>query len=331
MAKDAVFKIKAPILFAHRGGACEVPESTWEAFENGVIKAKVDILELDVQLTKDNQIVVWHGPSLNNVWIEDLSPSLAQRKQKKKTDIMQFSWGDLKDKAWVIEPVYSSVEDIREEKVKKIPQRKLILLSDFLDNVNRFDTDEKKIPINIEMKGEKIPGISSSKFLNRKIMRTFVELLESKGNGRTILVASTKKRVLDRFVEMGGRFPINVPMSEQLGYLTKVRPWYLRTAGRLLQIFPSIRRGIDLRDRAFQTSHHLLTQSLVDEVHKVHGAIHVFLTKFAFFKPLIKDKNMDEQVLKTALFKLLETGVDGIMTDYPVLVSNVLNEWKSSH
>jgi len=39
---------------------------------------------------------------------------------------------------------------------------------------------------------------------------------------------------------------------------------------------------------------------------------------------------MDEQVLKTALFPLLETGVNGIMTDYPVLVSNVLNEWKSS-
>ncbi len=132
------------------------------------------------------------------------------------------------------------------------------------------------------------------------------------------------------FHPMGGRFPINVPMSEQLVYLTKVRPWYLRAAGWLLQIFPSIRREIDLRGRAFQTSHHLLTQSLVDEVHKAHGAIHVFLTKFAFFKPLIQDKTMDEQVLKTALFTLLETGVDGIMTDYPLLVSRVLNEWKSS-
>lgn len=330
MAEDAVFKIPTPILFAHRGGACEVPESTWAAFEHAAINAKVDILELDVQLTKDNKVVVWHGPNLDNVWIEGLSPSLAQREQKKKTDIIQFRWGELKNRAWVIEPVYSTVEDIREEEVKKIPQRQLMLLSDFLDNVKRFDTDEKKIPINIEMKGEKIPGISSSKFLNSEIMRTFVELLEARGNGRTILIASTKKRVLDRFVEMGGRFPINVPMSEQLVYFTKVRPWYLRAAGWLLQIFPSIRRGIDLRGRAFQTSHHLLTQSLVDEVHKAHGAIHVFLTKFAFFKPLIQDKTMDEQVLKTALFTLFKTGVDGIMTDYPLLVSRVLNEWKSS-
>jgi len=330
MAKDAIFKLPTPILFAHRGGAGEVPETTWEAFEHAAITAKVDILELDVQLTKDNEIVVWHGPNLDNVWIDGLSSSLALRKKKKKTDIMQFRWGELKDRAWVIEPVYITVEDIREEKVKKIPQRQLMLLSEFLDNVKRFDTDKKKIPINIEMKGEKIPGISPSKFLNRAIMRTFVELLESKGNGRAILVASTRKRVLDRFVEIGGRFPTNVPMSEQLAYLTKVRPWYLRTAGWLLQIFPSIRKRIDLRDRAFQTSHHLLTQSLVDEVHKADGAIHVFLTKFAFFKPLIQDKMMDEQVLKTALFKLLETGVDGIMTDYPLLVSNVLNELKPS-
>ncbi len=35
-------------------------------------------------------------------------------------------------------------------------------------------------------------------------------------------------------------------------------------------------------------------------------------------------------VQRKAFAALLETGVDGIMTDYPVLVSNVLNEWKSS-
>lgn len=330
MTEDAVFNIPTPILFAHRGGVREVPESTWEAFEHAAINAKVDVLELDVQLTEDNEIVVWHGPGLDNVWIDGLTPSLAKRKQKEKRDIMQFRWGELKDRAWVIEPKYSTVQDIEEEKVKKIPKRQLMLLSEFLDKVNRLDRDEKKMPLNIEMKGEKIPYISSSRFLNREIMRAFVELLESRGNGRTIVVASTKKRVLNRFVDMGGRFPINVSMSEQFAYLTKVRPWYLRAAGWLLQVFPSIRRGIDFRGRAFQTSHHLLTQSLVDEVHKGGAAIHVFLSGFAFLGPLIQDKITDEQVLRTALFKLLETGVDGIMTDYPLLMRNILNEWKSS-
>ena len=327
MAADAIFKIPTPILFAHRGGAREVPESTWEAFEHAATKAKADILELDVQLTKDSEIVVWHGPSMDNVWIEGLSPSLTKRRQKKKKDIRHFRWEELKARAWVIEPEYPTVEVIREEDVKKIPQRQLMLLSEFLDNVKQFDTDEKKIPVNIELKGEKVPGISASKFKDPQVMQAFVAILDAKNYGRTILVASTKKSVLDRFIKMGGKFPINVPIRGQLAYLTKVEPWYLKTVGWLLKIFLFIKKKRDLRGKAFQTSHHLLTKSLVDEVHEAGGAIHVFLTKFAFFKPLIQDAEMDEQVLKSAIFALLETGVDGIMTDYPVLVRKVLNQW----
>jgi glycerophosphoryl diester phosphodiesterase len=95
MAEDPIFKIPTPILFAHRGGAAEVPESTWEAFEHAVLNAKVDLLELDVQLTDDNAIVLWHGPNLDNVWIEGLTPCLKQRKKERKKDIMQFRWGEL--------------------------------------------------------------------------------------------------------------------------------------------------------------------------------------------------------------------------------------------
>jgi len=59
-------------LFAHRGGVLEVPEGTQKAFEYARDEAGVDILELDVQLTRDRQFVVWHGPGLDNVLIEVL-------------------------------------------------------------------------------------------------------------------------------------------------------------------------------------------------------------------------------------------------------------------
>jgi len=52
-----------PLLFAHRGGALLAPENTLPAFANGV-RLGADALELDVRLTADNQIIVFHDETL---------------------------------------------------------------------------------------------------------------------------------------------------------------------------------------------------------------------------------------------------------------------------
>jgi len=49
---DPVFKLKTPILFAHRGGVLEAPESTVRAFRYALDVAKAEVLELDVQMTR---------------------------------------------------------------------------------------------------------------------------------------------------------------------------------------------------------------------------------------------------------------------------------------
>lgn len=51
---------------AHRGGSRERLENTIESFENGVKKG-ANILEMDVCLTKDNQIVVIHDNNLKRM------------------------------------------------------------------------------------------------------------------------------------------------------------------------------------------------------------------------------------------------------------------------
>ncbi len=53
-----------PLLFAHRGGAGLRPENTLIAFENAV-QLGVDILELDVHLTADNELVVIHDHTVD--------------------------------------------------------------------------------------------------------------------------------------------------------------------------------------------------------------------------------------------------------------------------
>ena len=63
--KDPIFELKTPLLFAHRGGALEMPESTVMGFNHALNEAKADVLELDVQLTCDGES--WYG--MVHFWI----------------------------------------------------------------------------------------------------------------------------------------------------------------------------------------------------------------------------------------------------------------------
>lgn len=55
----------APLNIAHRGGAEENPESTMLAFRHAVERARADILELDVWLTRDEEVVVFHDDHID--------------------------------------------------------------------------------------------------------------------------------------------------------------------------------------------------------------------------------------------------------------------------
>ena len=61
-----VFKRRAPYIFAHRGGKGNYPEHTRLAFNNAV-NQQVDGFEIDVRLTKDNEIVVLHDLYVDRV------------------------------------------------------------------------------------------------------------------------------------------------------------------------------------------------------------------------------------------------------------------------
>lgn len=52
-----------PLLFAHRGGSALAPENTLAAFQNAA-NIGVDVLEMDVRLTADGELVVFHDETL---------------------------------------------------------------------------------------------------------------------------------------------------------------------------------------------------------------------------------------------------------------------------
>ncbi|MEZ4432251.1 MAG: glycerophosphodiester phosphodiesterase family protein, partial [bacterium] len=54
-----------PLHIAHRGGAALYPENTMLAFEAAVHRHHTDALELDVHLSRDGVVVVFHDDTLD--------------------------------------------------------------------------------------------------------------------------------------------------------------------------------------------------------------------------------------------------------------------------
>ncbi|HPN60500.1 MAG TPA: glycerophosphodiester phosphodiesterase family protein [Bacilli bacterium] len=62
-----VDKGKGPMIAAHRGGKKLNPENTFLAFDDAINRFHIEMLELDLVLTKDNRLVVIHNLSINAV------------------------------------------------------------------------------------------------------------------------------------------------------------------------------------------------------------------------------------------------------------------------
>lgn len=61
-----------PLICAHRGGANINPENTEKAFDYVIKETNyVDIVEIDVRLTKDNVIVINHNSSINDLALDE--------------------------------------------------------------------------------------------------------------------------------------------------------------------------------------------------------------------------------------------------------------------
>jgi len=299
---DPIFKLKTPILFAHRGGVLEAPESTARAFRYALDVAKADVLELDVQMTRDGRFVVWHGPELSNVRIEGIDDRPAKRERNK---IYDYDWDELDGTAWVADP---SVKRLKENQidlsgVPKEQDRRLLLFDVFL---KRFPD----APLNIELKESFKRHINGNDRRGLKDnIRAFSDFLNADAGSRIKVVVSAIDEYIDEFREQNGKaYPTGLSTKEQL-------------------ILHTI--GMKMKNRALETTHSRLvtTREIVDRVREARGTTFVFLTEFGSFLPAI-----DKQVpSRKDIFEILDRGVDGIMTDRPKSVRDIMDRWIASH
>lgn len=289
--KDSIFGLPTPLLFAHRGGAAEVAESTTSAFDHAIAAARADVLEIDVQRTADGEIVVWHGPTLDNVKIASVR---SRRREEAKNHIGRVAWKALKDRAWVRHP---EIEDERDlDRVPEIPERCLMRLVEFLE---RYPTH----PLNIEIKADTFEPTH---------VADLVSVLDADRGHRPILVVSGSDRLIGAFRQLDGdQRPTGLAPIEALGFLARAA-------------IPLVKPP-SLVGKALQSPHALTSATVVGAVHRAGGVAHPFLTRFSALLPGI-DEDCGHPTAQE-LFPILDRGVDGVMTDRPAAVRRQIDAW----
>lgn len=284
---DPLFNKPVPLLFAHRGGAREVPESTRKAFDHAK-RVGSDVLELDIHRTADGEIVVWHGPSLHNVIIQGL-PKPRPRNLK----VTGLDWGTLQD-AWVADPHEDPKHKYTESELAAVPReddRRLLRLEDFLQ-------EYAVEPLNIEIKGS----------IKKHHLESLLDCVGRHRNERVVVFACQRKSIIDRIrdIEQKNPYPTSLSIRGNLRFLL------------------GLVRG-DLAGRAVQTSYALAFKSLVRKIRRRQGAFHIFLSEFTWFFPAIDlyENTPDQNTIK----EYLDRGVDGIMTDRPEHVRGLIDHW----
>ncbi|MEW6219906.1 MAG: glycerophosphodiester phosphodiesterase family protein [Thermodesulfobacteriota bacterium] len=309
---DPVFGQETPLLFAHRGGAREVAESTRRGFRHAV-RVGADVLELDIHVLdrdrtgRQREFVVWHGPGLSNVRLgcfRDARESYPRARTRSENAIGHWTWQDLQGQAWVADPE-AWLEANGDDKpmaaldltgVRREEDRLLMTLQELLEEFPEHHA-------NIELKGRFTPAD----------IEQLVALLDRLRSPRRVtLVTSARRASLVAFRRQSGeRYPTGFSLPGVL-------------AAWLGHLLPA-----DMENRqALQTTCHrrFTPERLIQAVQRRQGAVHVFLTAFTWMAPAIDA--VAGRPTREELFPILDRGVDGVMTDRPERVRGLIEAWR---
>jgi glycerophosphoryl diester phosphodiesterase len=166
------------LIIGHRGAESLAPENTWAAFVAGY-KAGADILEVDVQLTRDGEPVLFHDftlwPKLHDPrWVRDLT-------WKELQDLDVGSWFD---------PAFAG---------ERVPR-----LADVLDWA------EERVALQLDLKHGFVPPDD-----DRLEMATLA-LVEGAGMTKQVVISSWDQVALMRIGARNPEIPLSVNLRERV-------------------------------------------------------------------------------------------------------------------
>jgi glycerophosphoryl diester phosphodiesterase len=259
----AYFAAEHPIRFAHRGSRTLWPENTMYAFAKAVDDLGYRYVELDVQLTRDREVVVFHDPTLDRT-----------------------TNGTGPVSAWGLEDLKLLDAGYRMESEGDHPFRNRDIQIPTLEEVYRTWPD---LHLNIDLKA---PGSEWP----------VAEVIRSLGAEDRTLIASFHDRRIARFRRITkGAVATSAGPRQIMAMLAASRFGRSFAAGIQAFQIPHDYRGLSIGPR------------LVEAVHRSGCQIHLWT---------VNDPG--------DMARYLDLGVDGIMSDRPDLLNDVVAERKAN-
>ena len=288
----------APLNYAHRGGVIDFPENTLYAYAE-VARAGADVLEMDVYQTSDNELVILHDLDVD-------------RTTNGSGDVVDLTLAELRelDAAYWFVPGEGTPHDRPEEAyvfrgiaTGDKPPPPGYSAADF--RIPTLEEALQRFPgelINVELK----PDLDGTGEYERQI----ATLLQRYGRYRDMIAASFVDAALNNFKAVAPCVPTSVPLDQATGLV-------LGSQGG--GIIPPVPEHIAFQV-PFDTSQvnpeqlppgiflEVVTADFVADAHAANLAVQVWTI------------NSCEEMLR-----MIDLGVDAIMTDRPLLLEELLN------
>jgi glycerophosphoryl diester phosphodiesterase len=286
-----------PWNIAHQGGEDEAPSNTMYAFKRAA-KAGVKMLELDVGVTKDDQVIVMHDTSVDRTssGTGEIS-SLTLSEIRKLDNAYWFSRTsgkhydhNLPQSAYPFRGVATG--DRKPPKGYKASDFRITTLSSVLKAF-------PNIPINVEIKGRTAAEEVDGYLYNARVLAKLLK----KQKRRDVVIASFIQEAVNLYHQLDKRLPLAPGVTEAAGFLLSGEPVSEGVAVFQLPVRLGDGPGAMLvADRQY-----------VDKVHAGGYAWH------AWFSGTAPDT---AETWK----QLLKVCVDGIMTSRPVALAKFLDK-----
>jgi glycerophosphoryl diester phosphodiesterase len=192
---------RQPLNIAHQGGEDEFPSNTMYAFKQS-LKAGADMLELDVGVTKDDQVVVMHDTTLNRV--TNGTGTIASHTLAQVEKLDGAYWFHAADNAYQ-HGLKAKSYTFRGVATGKRRAPKGYKASDFrVPTLKAVLKAFPKTPINIEIKGRTKAEAVSEYIKNAEVL---ARVLKSSSR-RDLIVVSFKQEAVDRFHALAPAIPV---------------------------------------------------------------------------------------------------------------------------
>jgi glycerophosphoryl diester phosphodiesterase len=285
-------------LQAHRGGRGLMPENTLPAFENALALG-VDTLELDIGVTADGAVVISHDPSLNPLITRD--PAGQWLPAGKGPLIKSLTLAQLQAyQLGRIQPgtPYASTFASQQPRDTRMPT-----LAALFERVKTLAAND--VRFNIETKVE--PTHPDDTVGPEAITRALLQVVRDAGMAARVTIQSFDWRTLQLVQKLEPSIP-TVYLTIQTANTDNVRDGW--TAGFRLADHGSVPRMVKAAGGAvWSPNGGAVTEAVVKEAH----ALGVKVVPWTINAPADLDR-------------LLGWGVDGLITDYPDRLRELLRQ-----